>query len=73
MPQDTDRDIDAIIKASGYEQHGTTFQGGMFAECTCPKAPCGGVASAAEREDCLHHRKTPTQLWHWAAECPGAR
>jgi hypothetical protein len=67
------RNVEAIARASGYEQHGTTFLGGSFASCICPKAACGGVSSEKERPDCPHHRKTPAQLWHWAAECPGAR
>lgn len=65
------RDVERIARASRYEMHGTTFQGGSFASCICPKKSCGGVASAEERGDCPHHKKAPTQLWHWAAECPG--
>jgi hypothetical protein len=68
-----ERDVAAIAQASGYEQHGTTFLGGMFRECICPKEPCGGVASERERGHCPHHGKTPAQRWHWAAECPGPR
>lgn len=65
------RDVEEIARASGYERHGETFLGGSFVACICPKAPCGGVASDAERPDCPEHRRTPAQLWHWAAECPG--
>lgn len=65
------RDVEAIARASHYERHGTTFLGGSFAACICPKAPCGGVACAAQRGDCPEHRLEPAQLWHWAAECPG--
>jgi hypothetical protein len=65
------RNVEEIARASGYEKHGTTFLGGSFATCICPKEGCGGVASAAERADCPEHRRTPAQLWHWAAECPG--
>ncbi|RMI39727.1 hypothetical protein [Streptomyces triticirhizae] len=64
-------DIEAVIAASGGVQHGTTFWGGSWATCTCPKTPCGGVAGGAERDDCPDHGRgrTPTQLWHWAAQC----
>jgi hypothetical protein len=65
-----ERDVQAIARASNFEQHGTTFMGGMFATCICPRTACGGVASDTERYDCPHHRKEPAQLWHWAAECP---
>lgn len=67
------RDIAAIGRASNWVKHGTTFLGGSFAECHCPKQPCGGVADSQERPDCPEHRATPAQLWHWAAECPGTR
>ncbi|MFE9491421.1 hypothetical protein ACFYNF_34125 [Streptomyces sp. NPDC006641] len=65
------RDVAAIAKASNYEKHGTTFLGGSFTGCICPRAPCGGVAESSERMDCPHHRKAPAQLWHWVTECPG--
>lgn len=65
------RNVEEIARASGYERHGTTSLGGSFAACSCPKAPCGGVAEDAERLDCPEHRRAPAQLWHWAAECPG--
>jgi hypothetical protein len=65
------RNVEEIARASGYERHGTTFLGGSFTACSCPEAPCGGVAEDAERLDCPEHRRTPAQLWHWAAECPG--
>lgn len=65
------RDVEAIARASGYERHGTTFLGGSFASCICPKKACGGVAD--EDPLCPEHSRTPTQLWHWAAECPGTR
>jgi hypothetical protein len=65
------RNVEAIARASNYEKHGTTFLGGSFAACTCPKKPCGGVSGDQERADCPEHRRTPAQLWHWAVECPG--
>lgn len=64
-------DRQAVARASNYVNHGTTFFGGMVASCICPRQPCGGVSSAEEDPDCPHHRDTPCQLWHWAAECPG--
>jgi len=66
-----ERDVEAIARASGYERHGTTFLGGSFTTCTCPKKACGGVAEDLQRRDCPEHRREPAQLWHWAAECPG--
>lgn len=66
-----DTDIDAIIRASNYVQHGTTALGGSFITCICPKQPCGGVSGDEERDDCPEHARTPAQLWHWAASCPG--
>lgn len=66
------RDMEAIARESGYVKHGTTFLGGSFATCICPKTACGGVSDDDERMDCPEHRRTPAQLWHWAAECPGA-
>lgn len=66
------RDVEAVIRASNYVRHGTTFLGGSFTACLCPKEPCGGVACGSEREGCPEHRRNPAQLWHWAAECPGA-
>jgi hypothetical protein len=66
-----ERDVAAIARASGYEQHGTNFLGGSFTACTCPKQACGGVAGDKQRSDCPEHRREPAQLWHWAAECPG--
>lgn len=66
----TERDVEDIARASGYERHGTTFLGGSFAACTCPKAACGGVPGDRQRVDCPEHRREPAQLWHWAAECP---
>jgi hypothetical protein len=65
-----DRDVEAVARASGYERHGTTFLGGSFASCTCPKEPCGGVSGDRHRADCPEHRGEPAQVWHWAAECP---
>lgn len=65
------RDVEAIARASGYVRHGTTFLGGSFVGCLCPKQLCGGVSCDEERPDCPEHRRTPVQLWHWAAECPG--
>ncbi len=65
------RDVQEIARASGYRRHGTTFLGGSFAACVCPKETCGGVDGDAERADCPEHRRTPAQLWHWASECPG--
>ena len=67
-----ERNVEEIAHASGYERHGTTFLGGSFASCTCPKKECGGVAADEERDDCPEHRREHAQLWHWAAECPGA-
>lgn len=67
MPE---RDTEAIAEASNYVRHGTNGWGGSFPECICPKEPCGGVAH--EQGDCPEHRRAPAQLWHWAAECPGA-
>lgn len=64
------RDVQAIIKASGYERHGRPYGGSAFRACTCPKADCGAVAADSERDDCPEHRRSPAQLWHWAAECP---
>lgn len=66
------RDVAAIARASNYEKHGTTFLGGSFTACICPKQACGGVHENDERPDCPEHRRTPVQLWHWVAECPGA-
>jgi hypothetical protein len=66
-----ERDVVAIARASNYRKHGTTFLGGSFVTCVCPKAACGGVDSDDERSDCPEHRRTPAQMWHWAAECPG--
>lgn len=66
-----ERNVEAIAQASGYVKHGTTFLGGSFRACVCPKQECGGVADGSERQDCPEHRRTPTQLWHWAVECPG--
>lgn len=66
------RDIEAIIKASNFINHGTTMLGGSFADCTCAKTPCGGVAGGSEQPDCPIHSLRPAQTWHWAAECPGA-
>ncbi|GHH25991.1 bifunctional DNA primase/polymerase [Streptomyces rubradiris] len=65
------RDVQAVIAASGYARHGTTMLGGSFRSCTCPKTRCGGVAGGTERDGCPEHRRSPAQLWHWAAECPG--
>jgi hypothetical protein len=65
-----ERDVEAVARASGYVRHGTTFLGGSFTTCTCPKAACGGVAEDGQRPDCPEHRREPAQLWHWAAECP---
>lgn len=67
----SERDVEAIARASGYEKHGTTLLGGSFAACTCPKELCGGVSESKERPYCPEHRRTPAQRWHWAAECPG--
>jgi hypothetical protein len=69
----TTHDVDAISQASHYIKHGTAHLGGSFPECICPKAPCGGVADDTELTHCPEHSKTPNQLWHWAAECPGPR
>lgn len=66
-----ERNVEAIARASGYVKHGTTFLGGSFAACTCPKEPCGGVSDDRQRPYCPEHRQEPVQLWHWAAECPG--
>lgn len=65
------RDVEEIARASGYEKHGTNLFGGSFAACVCPKELCGGVAGEREVDGCPEHRRTPAQLWHWAAECPG--
>jgi hypothetical protein len=65
------RNVEEIARASQYEKHGTTFLGGSFRACICPKSPCGGVATADERPGCPEHDRDPAQLWHWAAECPG--
>jgi hypothetical protein len=65
------RDVEAIARLSNYEKHGTTFLGGSFTACTCPKKPCGGVACGEEDPVCPEHSREPAQLWHWAAECPG--
>lgn len=64
------RDVQAVIAASGSVRHGTTMLGGSFRGCTCPKTRCGGVAEGTERDGCPEHRRSPAQLWHWAAECP---
>lgn len=64
------RNVEGIARASNYEKHGTTFLGGSFKSCTCPKEPCGGVSR--EQDGCPEHDRNPTQLWHWSAECPGA-
>ncbi|MFH8813107.1 hypothetical protein ACH4GZ_38910 [Streptomyces hygroscopicus] len=66
------RDVEAISKASNYVRHGTTFLGGSFAACPCPKQACGGVAEDDQDRYCPEHSKDPAQVWHWAAECPGA-
>ncbi|MFI8792596.1 hypothetical protein [Streptomyces sp. NPDC055105] len=66
-----ERDVEAIAAASDYKKHGTTFLGGSFAACICPKQPCGGVAEDDERDLCPEHRRSPAQVQHWAAECPG--
>ncbi|MFJ2202468.1 hypothetical protein [Streptomyces violaceusniger] len=66
------RDVNAVIQASNYARHGTNHWGGTFETCVCPQQPCGGVATDDEREDCPEHSRNPNQLWHWAAECPGA-
>jgi len=65
------RDVEAIARASGYVQHGTTFLGGSFASCICPKEVCGGVSGERQRDECPEHRREPAQVWHWGAECPG--
>lgn len=65
------RDVDAVIQASHYVRHGTTFLGGSFAGCCCPKQACGGVAIDDQDRNCPEHAKNPVQLWHWAAECSG--
>lgn len=67
----SERNVEAIARASGYVKHGTTFLGGSFVGCTCPKEGCGGVSAERERRDCPEHRRIPAQLWHWATECPG--
>ncbi|WP_030186311.1 hypothetical protein [Streptomyces capuensis] len=67
MPE---RDVEAVIKASNYVQHGTNHWGDSFPECICPKQPCGGVSGDDELDACPEHSRTPNQLWHWAAECP---
>lgn len=66
------RNVEEIARASNYEKHGTTFLGGSFSSCTCPKKACGGVGEDDERLNCPEHRQAPAQVWHWAAECPGA-
>ncbi|MER5503563.1 hypothetical protein ABT096_41335 [Streptomyces sp. NPDC002561] len=67
------RDVQAIMEASGYVRHGGVMaRGGSYVSCICPKAPCGGVAADTERADCPEHALNPAQVWHWAAECPGA-
>jgi hypothetical protein len=68
----TVRDVDAVITASGYIQHGWPHVGRSFADCTCPRVGCGGVAGGSEREDCPSHQVLPAQRWHWAADCPQA-
>ena len=44
---DSIRNVEEIARASGYVKHGTTFLGGSFAACICPKQPCGGVSEDA--------------------------
>jgi hypothetical protein len=65
-----DRDVQAVIAASGYARHGRPHGGSAFRACTCPKVGCGAVADGSERDDCPEHRRNPAQLWHWSAECP---
>lgn len=66
------RDIQAIMEASDYVQHGTfTMHGGSRSACICPKVPCGGVANDTEADGCPEHDLTPLRYQHWAAECPG--
>jgi hypothetical protein len=67
----SERNVEAIARASNYERHGTTFMGGSFAACICPKKLCGGVACSEEVPGCPEHGEPPAQLWHWAVECPG--
>lgn len=64
---------EALAAASRYVRHGETFLGGAFVSCTCPKVACGGVAPDDYDDDCPDHGggRTPVQLWHWAAACPG--
>lgn len=66
------RDIQAVMEASDYIQHGCfTMFGGSRSACICPKAPCGGVAGGTENYDCPEHEINPAQYSHWASECPG--
>jgi hypothetical protein len=65
------RDVEAVIAASNYIQHGTNYYGRSFKDCICPKSPCGGVATNEERPDCPEHQLNPNQRLHWASECPG--
>lgn len=66
------RDVQAIMDASEYVRHGcVTSLGGSRSSCICPRTPCGGVAIGTELADCPEHSLTPTQMLHWAAECPG--
>ncbi|MFH9610441.1 hypothetical protein [Streptomyces sp. NPDC017448] len=69
------RDIQAVMEASAYVQHGCfTAFGGSRSTCICPKAPCGGVAYDTEDYDCPEHgMRDPLQYLHWASECPGPR
>lgn len=68
----TPQDVEAVGQASNYVRHGTTFLGGSFAACFCPKQACGGVAEGEQDPYCPEHSREPTQRWHWAAECPSA-
>ncbi|MFJ2589719.1 bifunctional DNA primase/polymerase [Streptomyces sp. NPDC087538] len=66
----TVRDVQAVIEASDYQQHGTLTRSFLSrAACICPKAPCGGVTGGTELADCPEHQLNPAQHWHWAAEC----
>ncbi|MFD6531569.1 hypothetical protein [Streptomyces sp. NPDC060184] len=70
----TERDIQAVMEASGYVRHGgITSRGLSRSSCTtCPKAPCGGIVIGSEHGDCPEHGDdAQTQYLHWAAECPG--
>ncbi|MGW1463855.1 hypothetical protein ACWCPT_05805 [Streptomyces sp. NPDC002308] len=70
-----ERDVQAIMEASGYVRHGgITSRGLSWSSCTsCLKAPCGGIVIGTEREDCPEHGDAAqTQYLHWAAECPAA-